>query len=36
MRLLLIDHDLRLATALSAALRRTGHEVEHTRTAATP
>jgi DNA-binding response OmpR family regulator len=34
MRLLLIDHDLRLATALAAALRRTGYEVEHTRTAA--
>jgi DNA-binding response OmpR family regulator/LmbE family N-acetylglucosaminyl deacetylase len=34
-RLLLIDSDVRLAAALSAALRRTGFQVQHVRTAAT-
>lgn len=34
MRVLLVDDDLRFATALTAALRRSGYEVEHVSTAA--
>src|SRR5918992_2794133 len=34
MRVLLVDDDLRFATALTAALRRSGYEVEHASTAA--
>jgi DNA-binding response OmpR family regulator len=33
MRVLLVDDDLRFATALTAALRRSGYEVEHASTA---
>lgn len=33
MRVLLVDDDLRFATALTAALRRSGYEVEHVSTA---
>jgi DNA-binding response OmpR family regulator len=34
MRVLLVDDDIRFATALTAALRRSGYEVEHAATAA--
>jgi DNA-binding response OmpR family regulator len=34
MRVLLVDDDIRFATALTAALRRSGYEVEHAPTAA--